>query len=43
MKTFEEFCNAYSNVEMLARGGQKIVFSAYHSRYGDVVIKLFSV
>lgn len=41
MMTFEEFCNTYSNIEMLARGGQKIVFSAHHSKYGDVVIKLF--
>lgn len=39
--TFEEFCNEYSNIEMLARGGQKIVFSAHHGKYGDVVIKLF--
>lgn len=41
MLAFEAFCNAYSNIEMLARGGQKIVFSARHSKYGDVVIKLF--
>ncbi len=41
MDTFEEFCREFSNVELLARGGQKNVFKATHPEYGDVVIKLF--
>lgn len=38
---FEELCSNYRNVELLARGGQKIVYSAEHSTYGTVVIKLY--
>lgn len=38
---FSELCSSYSNVELLARGGQKVVFSAMHSQYGSVVIKLY--
>lgn len=41
MITVEDFSKAYTNLEMLARGGQKIVFSAYNERYGSVVVKLF--
>ncbi len=38
---FSELCSSFSNVELLARGGQKVVFSAMHSQYGGVVIKLY--
>ncbi|HUM84334.1 MAG TPA: serine/threonine-protein kinase [Lachnospiraceae bacterium] len=38
---FSELCAKYSNVALLARGGQKVVFSAIHKIYGDVVLKLY--
>lgn len=41
MESFEKLCESYSNVFLIARGGQKIVFSACHAQYGDVVIKLY--
>lgn len=41
MDTFENFCRAYDDVELLARGGQKNVFRATSTHYGPVVIKLF--
>lgn len=41
MKSFDEMCQGYKNVSILARGGQKIVFSAFHTDYGECVIKLY--
>jgi serine/threonine-protein kinase len=41
MLTFVDFQSAYENIALLDRGGQKIVYSAKHSHYGDVVIKLY--
>lgn len=41
MKSFDELRNYVKNIESLARGGQKIVYSAQHPEYGEVVIKLF--
>ena len=40
MVDFETFCEVYSDVQPIERGGQKQVFSARHPEYGDVVIKL---
>lgn len=40
-KSFQEFTVGYENVTVLARGGQKEVFSASHNKYGSVVIKLY--
>lgn len=40
MQEFKSFCADYSTVALLARGGQKVVFSAFHPQYGSVVIKL---
>lgn len=39
--TFEDFCKSYTDVSILARGGQKVVFSAHSKQYGSAVIKLF--
>ncbi len=41
MKLFGEMCHDYEGVAILARGGQKMVFSAHHKVFGDCVIKLF--
>lgn len=42
MKNFEEMCQEdYNKVTLLARGGQKVVFSAVHKVYGGCVIKLY--
>lgn len=41
MQQFSDFCKTLSTVSLLARGGQKIVFSARHPKYGVVVIKLY--
>lgn len=40
MKSFEELCVTLRKVKQLARGGQKIVYSAEHPEYGDIVVKL---
>lgn len=41
MKEYTEFQSDFQEIEVLARGGQKIVYSAKHATYGDVVIKLY--
>lgn len=41
MKTFEQLCEEYDNVNMLKRGGQKMVFSAMSREWGQCVIKLY--
>jgi len=41
MRDFDEMKASLRNVTQLARGGQKVVFSALHPQYGDVVVKLF--
>ncbi len=41
MRDFDEFKIAFSNLTQIARGGQKVVYSAMHPVYGDVVVKLF--
>lgn len=41
MQEFNDFLKNLSNVTSLARGGQKVVYSATHQKYGDVVLKIF--
>ena len=41
MTDFNSFKATLSDVTQIARGGQKVVFSATHPQYGNVVIKLF--
>jgi len=41
MRTFDDLCKDYTEVSLLARGGQKIVFSARHKNYEVCVIKLY--
>ena len=42
MKKFQEMCqDDFNKVNLLARGGQKIVFDALHKNYGNCVVKLF--
>lgn len=41
MKTFEQLCEEYDNVNVLKRGGQKKVFSAINKNQGKCVIKLY--
>jgi len=41
MLDFDEMKLTLKNVRQLARGGQKVVFSAIHPQFGNVVIKLF--
>jgi serine/threonine-protein kinase len=41
MLTFGKFKANFKKVTLIARGGQKQVFSATHPHYGSVVIKLF--
>lgn len=41
MITFEQFKSDYTHITLIARGGQKQVYSAKHSSYGNVVIKLY--
>lgn len=41
MQSFDEFQKSYMNFTPLSRGGQKMVYSAEHSIYGKVVIKLY--
>lgn len=41
MRQFEEMIRDYDNVSILTRGGQKIVYDAYHKIYGHCVIKLY--
>lgn len=41
MHDFMEFKAVFSDMTLLTRGGQKIVYSANHPNLGEVVIKLF--
>jgi serine/threonine-protein kinase len=41
MLDFKQLEENLSNMEQLARGGQKVVYSATHSSFGEVVLKLF--
>ena len=41
MRKFQEMCQVeFEKVELMARGGQKIVFDGIHNSYGEIVIKL---
>lgn len=37
MKTFEKLSEEYNNINMIKRGGQKIVFSATKKEWGQCV------
>lgn len=42
MKKFQEMCQEeFGKIELMARGGQKIVFDGVHNSYGETVIKLY--
>ena len=42
MRKFQEMCQEeFEKVELMARGGQKIVFEGIHNSYGEIVIKLY--
>ena len=42
MKKFQEMCQEeFEKIELMARGGQKIVFDGIHNSYGETVIKLY--
>ena len=42
MKKFQEMCQEeFEKIELMARGGQKIVFEGVHNSYGETVIKLY--
>ena len=42
MKKFQEMCQEeFDKIELMARGGQKIVFDGVHNSYGETVIKLY--
>lgn len=41
MHDFDSIKSAFTDLTQIARGGQKVVFSANHSIYGRVVLKLF--
>ena len=42
MKKFQEMCQEeFEKIELMARGGQKIVFDEVHNSYGETVIKLY--
>ena len=42
MKKFQELCQEeFEKIELMARGGQKIVFDGVHNSYGETVIKLY--
>ena len=42
MRKFQEMCQEeFEKVELMARGGQKIVFDGIHNSYGEIVIKLY--
>jgi len=41
MQDFDKMKTSFQNISQIKRGGQKVVFSATHPEYGDVVIKLF--
>ena len=38
MRKFQEMCQEeFEKVELMARGGQKIVFDGIHNSYGEIV------
>lgn len=42
MKTFQDICTEeFDNVNLLKRGGQKVVFEGNHKVYGASVVKLY--
>jgi serine/threonine-protein kinase len=41
MRDFKDLETSLSGLTQIARGGQKVVYSATHSKFGNVVIKLF--
>ena len=42
MKKFQEMCQEeFEKIELMARGGQKIVFDGVHNSYAETVIKLY--
>ena len=42
MKKFQEMCQEeFEKIELMARGGQKIVFDGVHNSYGETFIKLY--
>ena len=42
MKKFQEMCQEeFEKIELMARGGHKIVFDGVHNSYGETVIKLY--
>lgn len=42
MKKFQEMCQEeFEKIELMARGGQKIVLDGVHNSYGETVIKLY--
>ena len=42
MKKFQEMCQEeFEKIELMARGGQKIVCDGVHNSYGETVIKLY--
>lgn len=42
MKTFQDICTEeFDNVNLLKRGGQKVVFEGNHKIYGESVVKLY--
>lgn len=42
MKKFQEMCQEeFEKIELMACGGQKIVFDGVHNSYGETVIKLY--
>ena len=42
MKKFQEMCQEeFEKIELMALGGQKIVFDGVHNSYGETVIKLY--
>lgn len=42
MKKFQEMCQEeFEKIELMAHGGQKIVFDGVHNSYGETVIKLY--
>ena len=42
MRKFQEMCQEeFGKIELMVRGGQKIVFDGVHNSYGETVIKLY--
>jgi hypothetical protein len=41
MRDFDSLKATLTNVSQIARGGQKVVYSATHPTYGNIVLKLF--